>query len=613
MVLELVRDGRVDAEIAVRLGLPNDEVKRRIAAICEKLGVDGRSALRGDLGPIPAIVAQEPAFVPRFERAATDGGDPLAVVEPGGDAIPAGRPEGREAGRPYAAVFGILVALGIAAVIGWLAIGRGDEPAQPDDLTGGDEPIPLALSAAATFDGLFDASILAPGAAGGGVRSVSVEPVAVFGWKARVHATDVDLLGDTLAGTSGATDPGANPQDVSATLPPGIELLLFRAADEQPAAIQRAFTDDGGNVTVETLFEAPAAGTITSAVADNNGGTLAITVCTGACDASASTAETAVYRSDDAGVTWRIVGTRSGPTAAAVRALAIKDDGVAIRTGSQAPELLGGGTEPACPIEHDAWDNDPGYVYSTLYATGPDGDMALQRPGTNDLYACLGARLVESRLAGDVTFDSYRFGPAAGERSTASWHTGEPATDFYLGWFDRTSTRVLRMPGPSRVAGWVSDTVAIGDVTFDLANPVTTPALIDFATHDLRLLDDPVRAMSPGQAASRGDGVVPPRSLSVLAVRHRTDVVIAPAGGASCASLWASADAYDAGTDSGCLAPGVRVAAASQPSAPGGQSAPVTPAGFVAIEPPAFDPDCRVANCPPGTLLVRASDVRQHD
>lgn len=48
-LLELVREGRVDAEIAVRLGISNRDVKDRVEALAAKLGVPGREGLLSDL------------------------------------------------------------------------------------------------------------------------------------------------------------------------------------------------------------------------------------------------------------------------------------------------------------------------------------------------------------------------------------------------------------------------------------------------------------------------------------------------------------------------------------------------------------------------------------
>lgn len=56
-LLALIRDGRVDAEIAVRLAISNAEVKERIERLVAKLGVRDRAALRN--GPTIELAATE--------------------------------------------------------------------------------------------------------------------------------------------------------------------------------------------------------------------------------------------------------------------------------------------------------------------------------------------------------------------------------------------------------------------------------------------------------------------------------------------------------------------------------------------------------------------------
>jgi DNA-binding CsgD family transcriptional regulator len=51
-LIALVRDGRMDAEIAVRLGLPTGEVKARIERLCTKLGARDRTALRDGVADV---------------------------------------------------------------------------------------------------------------------------------------------------------------------------------------------------------------------------------------------------------------------------------------------------------------------------------------------------------------------------------------------------------------------------------------------------------------------------------------------------------------------------------------------------------------------------------
>jgi DNA-binding CsgD family transcriptional regulator len=51
MMLEWIRDGLVDAEIAVRLGISNQDVKERIERLASRMGVRDRDALRNPLSP----------------------------------------------------------------------------------------------------------------------------------------------------------------------------------------------------------------------------------------------------------------------------------------------------------------------------------------------------------------------------------------------------------------------------------------------------------------------------------------------------------------------------------------------------------------------------------
>ena len=61
-LLALVCEGRVDAEIGVRLGLPVAEVKDRIARLCTRLGASDKAALRTLTLVVPATT--DPAAVP---------------------------------------------------------------------------------------------------------------------------------------------------------------------------------------------------------------------------------------------------------------------------------------------------------------------------------------------------------------------------------------------------------------------------------------------------------------------------------------------------------------------------------------------------------------------
>ena len=60
MMLRWIRDGLVDAEIAVRLGISNQEVKERISRLASRMGVRDRDGLRASQFPrVPESAAEE--------------------------------------------------------------------------------------------------------------------------------------------------------------------------------------------------------------------------------------------------------------------------------------------------------------------------------------------------------------------------------------------------------------------------------------------------------------------------------------------------------------------------------------------------------------------------
>ncbi len=126
MVLALVREGRYDAEIAVRLGLSNEEVKRRIAAICTKLGMADRAALRGDVTAGFASTDDRDDWSPLIDFTS----DPLPR-----ESAPTESYEPVETGgrNPYPAIVGMLLALGVAALAAWWTLGPSSEETQPED------------------------------------------------------------------------------------------------------------------------------------------------------------------------------------------------------------------------------------------------------------------------------------------------------------------------------------------------------------------------------------------------------------------------------------------------------------------------------------------------
>lgn len=505
MVLALVREGRYDAEIAVRLGLSNEEVKRRIAAICTKLGVADRASLRGDVTAGFASTDDRDDWSPIIDATI----DPLPR-----ESAPPESYEPVEAGgrNPFLAIVGMLVALGVAALAAWWTLGPGSKDAAPD--------LPPAVSItddpgtiiAGHLPDAPDAMSTQMAAYVDPFRGVPAIPATLAGKSARQYQTDLERLADTLAGTSGTPVPGAPNLDASAPLPAGVELLLLRGSTaDGPFAVERAFVGDDGAVVMELLLEAPAGRRILAVRASPNGDSLVAAVCVdcpGQAGASAGDKELQFLRSDDAGVTWSAIGSRwSGAPFSDWKLLAVLPGDVVIRKGLQLPQLLSTGGL-AC-----------GTTTAVFIAAGPSPGLATQAPGTNDLVDCLGAVLRRTGLTGNLVFDDVRFDP--GNRQALSFHTTIVNTPRnYLALFSDTETRLLQVPGPTRVAGWLSERLAIGDIQAYSSDRSITPALIDFEGR-ITLLEAPLRAMTVTQAAGLPEDERPPQVLEVLAVRMR--------------------------------------------------------------------------------------------
>ncbi len=125
-LLDLVRDGRVDAEIAVRLGIENRLVKARLATLMARAGVATRAELREWVEPED---------------------EPLPAVEAPVEITP--KPASRRR-LPASAFASIAVAVGGAAMaLGWLALGDNDvapDSARPTAEVGANAALTVAGS-----------------------------------------------------------------------------------------------------------------------------------------------------------------------------------------------------------------------------------------------------------------------------------------------------------------------------------------------------------------------------------------------------------------------------------------------------------------------------------
>lgn len=106
-LLDLIRGGRVDAEIAVRLGIENRQVKARIEMLMARAGVATRGELRDWVEPEDDEVIAIPAA-------------PEAVLPP---------PRGHRRRIPLPALLSVVAAVGGAAIaLGWLVSTNEQDP-----------------------------------------------------------------------------------------------------------------------------------------------------------------------------------------------------------------------------------------------------------------------------------------------------------------------------------------------------------------------------------------------------------------------------------------------------------------------------------------------------
>jgi DNA-binding CsgD family transcriptional regulator len=244
MVIELVREGARDAEIAVRMSITIGDAKNRIAALVARLGLRERRDLV--------------TWQPRPAAAGTG----AAAAWPASAVGPA--PRRRWSGR---------LLLGAAAVLG----------------------LPLLIAAFFLLPRLFDGSTAGPDKATVEIAQLVVVPPAP-------GAVDTRGFKPIVVGEP------ASPSESYALI-----VLTTPIGPASGAALQRIYTDSGGQVHREMLLASTPGSTLLSAVAGGKGDILA-TVCLGRCaeDTPLGSGTTRMLRSFDGGVSWQVAGAAPG-------------------------------------------------------------------------------------------------------------------------------------------------------------------------------------------------------------------------------------------------------------------------------------------------------------
>lgn len=420
-LLALIREGYVDAEIAVRLGVPTVQVQARVAALYRKTGMSDRVGLRGWLAPEgPSETAPQP--------------DMLAPV----------------ARQPFPARASALLAIaavGAVAVLGWLAL-RNNAPDVPSA-----PPPRVAVAAGTTVPVHVPGTTSDPPVNGVAVREVvfaGIEPV---------------------------------PDNVAIT-------VLRGSAQNNGTSIERVqFNGDVGLVAV--LFQAPAGMRILDAIAMPGGESLAVAVCAGCSGTKARPGGATVdySRSDDGGLSWQAMGTTTMPAGESLPQLvAMTANGLVLQARNPAAahiRLVGGG--PLCvrtgAVAVAQW---AGFV------------VAFEDSASHQFTACDGRSLFAHDVPRGSVFESVRgFEGAVG----ASWVTfGERGGKTHFLAVLRTSgpgSTALRVPDETRIAGFITPTLAIGDMRTDPDTGTITPVLLDLDAGTFSFLVAPLYAEPP--------------------------------------------------------------------------------------------------------------------
>lgn len=277
-LLQLLRDGKVDAEIAVRLGITSTELRLRIERLCRSAGVSTRDELRYWIETVDTVEWQPESAAPE---------EPAAADAP---------PRKRRAPVVVGTVASMAAAmLGLAGLVN-----LNDHPSTqhlaPSAVVGDSSDIPAPLA-------------------------VLSGPPAAIG---------PDYLPERAISLHSANQ--------SAALPPGTALLV----EVNGVAIERLAAGADGSISRDRVLAAPSDGELTSTAALPTGAIIFAAVCDGgACDSAngAGSAWTTFYRSDNLGETWiphsdlegrwKLVGIDNG------RFVANREDGSWFPAGSE--------------------------------------------------------------------------------------------------------------------------------------------------------------------------------------------------------------------------------------------------------------------------------------
>lgn len=470
-ILDCVRGGLLDAEIAVRLGVPVGHVRARLEALFAAFGVTARAelaALPEGAAPLAVPAALAPAVplpLAALVRPPLVQVSPVPLPSPAGTtSAPAAVSGGRWFAGAIAPLAGVVLLFAAVAVAGSLHRRPGPFKMHPQD----------------DIYTLVIAQMMYAGQA----RSAPASPLP--------PPRDAWLP---------AGVPGMEPENLASrppAFPAGVSLVVLarcQLCDDPPDGIDLVTSDGAGGATVSRLLAlAPGPGRhLTSAVAAPGGAVLAAVVCEATtCDAGAG--ESAILRSVDGGATWPEVGRLPG----AATAVGVLGDQVLVTRGGTSPRYLlvpsGAAVEPP-----------PGLARARPLAVGDTLAWPRLTGGALALLPAGDAPQLRWELT-NVPYLAAIVAPAPGAPAFAlSWYESSPIPEPA---FARRMLAVAEGPfitalfvhdGTLSPAAWVDATRLVANADFPLLrnlgpgdfDPRRVPAILDTAARTLVPLPDP--------------------------------------------------------------------------------------------------------------------------
>ena len=359
-VLDYVRTGTLDAEIAVRLGVPIGDVKDRIERMLAKSGLKTKAELAAWVGDAPGA----------------DPTDSEAVIGEYVIGLYPETPPSPNRRRRWSVAVGTVAAVLAVGAGAWFTWGRELDRTAPQ---------------------LYDS--------GARLENTEVVTLTLASAFTTVSAAGVEVIAGVEVGALRYEDPTSFPAQTAMIVAMGCW-----QCDGPVSSLVRLWSADDGSVRRTVLFEPPTRSDgsidfISSYAVSPGGNSLAVALCTKeGCpwhDGTEPGGELTIFRSDDGGATWQEVGSQPGGSYIA----AVKPRGVLMATRYRGDDgkrssryrYLPGGPDVSPPVPGDVVAIDAGAA-GLAWAVFPYGPLLLPGGGVADWFT--GLRQVVSLIPG---------------------------------------------------------------------------------------------------------------------------------------------------------------------------------------------------------------------